>query len=490
MSFFREQNAKTAYGAAKSESETFVTQISAEYGLLGQVLTVNDILASGSNSVVDDQFTCQSGTDPAGLASITSLRQINYRSGQGAIARISGKFSLGVALNQQLAGLISAENTFAFGFNQTNFGILHNHGGKTESQELTITTPAAGAETATIDINGIPITVPLTAGTVQHNAFEISNSLNAQVNNYNFTSNDDQVVAQAVVPAAQGAFTFSSTGAAVAAWVQTTIGLSPELDFIAQADWNVDTRLTGNTDSDPDHVLDPTKGNEYQVQYKWGFGAIKFFIEDNRTGDLILVHVIRYANKNIIPSVTNPSFRVGWVTFNFGNTTNITISGAEADLTVEGAINRSTPPRTTANNQLAVGATLTNIITFRNRINFGGKTNRVDVLPLLMTLSTQSNKSAFFEIRVNPTFGGDLDFTYIDKDNSIIEVATDAVPVSGGRLLGAATVVAASSFPLQFNTRETIELAALPGQIFTIAAKVSSGAAADMQATGTSVESI
>ncbi len=480
------ESPKTAFGDLKSESMTPITQISAEYGLLEQVLTVADSEESGTNTVVDNKFTCQTGTSATGLASITSFRQLTYNAGQGAMARITAIFSPGVALNQQAAGLISAENIFAFGFIGVDFGIIHAFDGENESQELTITTPAAGAENATITVDGDGFTVPLTAGTVQHNAFEISNSLNAQVANYTFSSNDDQVVAQARISGPAGAFAFSSA-TAIAAWVQTVTGVFPTIELIKQVDWNVEDRLTGNAES----ILNPLKGNVYQIQYQYlGFGAIKFSVEDSATGDFILVHVIRFANKNTVPSVTNPTFRVGWISRNVGNTSNVTTSGGSASAFIEGMIRRSTPPRAEDNDQLSIGTILTNIITFRNRIHFEGMVNRVEVIPLLATLSAQTNKSAFFEVRANPSFGGDLDFSYIDKANSVMEIATDSVTVSGGRLLAAKTVVSGSSEDLDFNTRVEQIFAALPGQTFSIACRMSSGAAADAQATGTWTEGI
>ena len=64
---------KTAFGQAKAEQETPITQIAAEYGILGQVLTVTDDLASGTNAVVNDLFTSQTGTAADGLASILTL---------------------------------------------------------------------------------------------------------------------------------------------------------------------------------------------------------------------------------------------------------------------------------------------------------------------------------------------------------------------------------------------------------------------------------
>ncbi len=474
----------TAFGDLKAEMMSPVTQISAEYGLLNQVLTVVDTGASGTTSVVDNKFTCQSGAAANGLAAILSFRLLTYRPGQGAVARLTAVFSPGVANSRQLAGLITAENSFSFGYIGEDFGVIHTHDGESEYQELTITTPAAGAENATITVDGIGYTVPLTAGTVQHNAYEIANSLTSQVPNYDFSSNNDQVLAQAVLNGPASSFAFSS-GTAVAAWVQITAGLTPVTDFVARVDWSEETLLSG------DSPLDPEKGNVYQIQFQYlGFGAIKFYVEDPETGDFILVHIIKYANTETTPSVTNPSFRIGWVARNTGNTTNLTISGSSAAGFIEGESKISTPPRADDNDQLAVGITLTNVLAFRNRFNFSGKRNRAELLPMILSLSTQSNKSAFFEIIANPTFGGDLDFSYIDKDNSIMEVAKDSVIVSGGRLVGGLTVVAGSSEDVSFNIRDWHTFAASPGQIFSIAARVSATPAADMQATATWVEDI
>lgn len=469
---------KTAFSEVKAEENTAVTQLNARYGLLDLTLTVTDAAASGTNTVVNDLFTCQTGVSATGLASILSLRQLSARAGQGAIQRIDAMFTAGVANSQQAAGLITSENSYVFAFLGTSFGIAHTHGGVSESQTLTITTAAAGAEVATITVDGTAFNVNLTAGTVQHNAFEIAVSLTAQVPNYSFSSNDDEVVAQSLLSGVQGAFAFSSS-TAVATWAQDHAGLTAVLDFTAQAAWDVDTRLTGTVEQ----ILDPTKLNWYQIQLCSNAGLVRFYIEDSDTGAPILVHTIKAANLNTLPNVTNPTWRLGWLVQNLGNTTNLTCAGSETGGFIEGRVKVNSLPRAEENDQLAVGTTLTNIIAFRNRLHFGDKVNRAEILPLLVTLSTQTNKSAFFEIIANPVFGGDLDFSYVDEANSIMEVALDAVTVSGGRLLGAFTVVAGNAQLLNFNERVDQDFVSLPGGIFVIASRVSSGAAADMQAT-------
>ena len=474
----------TAFTDLRASEDTPVTQISSAYGLLDDILSITDPFASGTTTVVDSKFTCSTGLNAAGLAVLVSGRHINLRPGQGLMTKINAIFTAGAVDSDQIAGPTSSENAYGFGPVDEIFGIRGWSGGVNEAQELTITVAAAGVETATVTVDGIGHSVPLTAGTVQHNAFEISNSLSSQAPNYLFTSNDDQVVAQSLLAGPQGSFAFSSTGTAVAAWVLIDAGVAETRFFVAQEDWNEDTRLDGTTSE----ILDPTKANEYYIQIGENFGAVKFYLEDSDTGDITLVHTLRRANLSTSVNVTNPSFRLGWAARNEGNTTDIICSGFSASAFIEGTVKHSSPPRAEGNEQLAVGTTLTNIITFRNRIHFGDKVNRANIIPLLATLSTQSNKSAFFEVRANPTFGGDLDFFYIDKDNSIMEVATDSVTVSGGRLVGEITVAGGDSGTLEFNTRDNIEFIAAPSQLFSISARASSGAASDMQATGEWVE--
>lgn len=482
MSFDPQQElSTTAYGELKSEQDTPITQISARYDILSQVLTVLDSSSSGSNTVVDDKFTCQTGTGADGLASILTLRQIGTRPGQGMMARFDAIFSPGIANSQQAAGLITSENAYVFAFVGTSFGIAHTHGGVSEEQELTITVAAAGAETATINIDGNPFSVPLTAGTVQHNAFEIANSLTTQVTNYSFTSNNDQVVAQSLLSGAQGSFTFSSDGTAVAAWIEEHAGLAAIIDFIPQASWNIDTRLTGTAAE----ILDPTKGNFYQIQVCSNFGATRFFLEDNKTGLLTKVHEIAGANISTTTNVTNPTFRLGWLAQNLGSTTNITCSGSEAGAFIEGQSRRNNPPLADSNNQLSVGSSLTNIMTFRNRIHFGGKVNRVEIYPQLISVSSQANKSTFFVFLLDPVFSGDLDFFYIDKDNSVMEAAIDSVGVSGGRKIGSLTISPDGSETLKLNEGFNQDTIILPGQTLVVAGFVASGAGGDMQQTFT-----
>lgn len=471
---------QTTYGDTLTSELEPVTQISGDYGLLTNVLTVTDSNSSGANSVQDGLFSSQTGTAADGLASILSLREVRFRPGQGILARISAKFDTPAANSQQGAGLITGEDSFVFGYQGLDFGIINAFDGVSEYQELDITVAAAGAENATITIDGVGYTVPLTAGTIQHNAYEMAVSLSAQVPNYTITSNGTQVLAQALISGAQGSFVFSSA-TATAAWTQLAIGLAPAVDFIAQADWNADKRATG----DAQDILDPQKGNLFQIQTCMEFSGVRFWVEDSKTNEPVLVHTLQYSNLFTVPIAKNPTYRVGWLARNLGNTTNINLNGGSAGIFVEGRINYSNPPRSDSNNQLAVGTSQTSILTIRSRSTFNNKVNRVDVLPLLLSISSQSNKSTFFRVLLNPVFAGDLNFSYLNKTSSVVETAKDSVTVSGGTELAAITISPNSGDVLRFNEAANADTLVLPGFVVCVVGQVASGAASDMQAAFT-----
>lgn len=477
----------TAFGENANGELTPIFQINAAYGIFSDVLTVVDSGSSGTTTEVDNMYTCKTGTASDGLSSILTFRQLKVRQGQGGGSRLTGKFTAGIADSQQVAGIITAENVFAFGFVGTAFGIVHAFNGAAENQELTVTVAAAGAETATVTIDGVAHVISLTlgSGTVQHTAFEIATKLNAiPVPNYIITSNNDQVVAQALISGPMGSFAFSSTGAATATWAQITAGVDVTVNFIPQASWSEDTRLTG----DAQDILVPTNGNTYQIQGGMGFDGVSFYIWDSKTLLFVKVHMIQYANQNTTPITSNPTYRAGWLVRNLGNTTDLAVQGDSASIYIEGRIERAAQPLSDEHNQLAVGLTQTNVIAFRNRSSFAGKVNRIEVFPNLFTAATEANKAAVFQLIANPTFSGDEDWSYFDKDTSITEIMTDALPLVGGVTVGSAVVSAGTSFPIRFNvTREQVT-AFGPTVSLALVANITSGAPGDMFGSATWIE--
>ena len=465
----------SSFGEALVTQPIPIAQITAPYGLLEQAETF--LLNGGTAVATNSLFKATSGTNAAGLAAILSRRQVIYKAGQGLLCRVTALFDTPQANSIQQAGLLINTDRIGFGYEGTTFGIVYEHDGDSEVQELTITTGATGSESATVTIDGTAFTVPLTVGTPKHNAHEIADDLNIQVADYVFSSNDDQVVARSTLFGAGLSFAFSSA-TAVAAWVQITAGLANTSSFIAQANWNVDTRIS--TDSDID--LDPFKGNVYQIQMQYlGFGGIKFFVEDKKTSKFMLVHVIRYANSFTATSLSNPTFRVGWLAINQGNTISLTIKGGSAAGFIEGIVSREEASRAEEATNTSVGTTNPiNLLTIRNRIVFGGRRNRVEAFILDLIASTDTNKSAIIRVLIGATVTGDLEYAYIDKANSTMEIAKDSGVVSGGRLIG--------SFPVSSGGAETLDMDKLstilhPGEALTVSAIITSGAASEVTAS-------
>lgn len=410
---------KTAFGELSVAEPTPVIQISAQYGLTDEVM---EIVSNGGTTYNGDSlFNANSGVSPNGLASLNTAKQLAYKPGQGALARFTAMFTASVPASLQAAGLINSEDAFAFGYIGETFGVIYSKNGKTEHQELTVTTPS-GNENATITIDSVAYTVPLTTGTANHNAQEIAESLSAQVNNFLFSANNNIVSSMNLIPEVDGTYAFSSA-TAVATWESQQVGQEPDLTLIPQVTWNRDTV----------DWLDPTKGNVYAISIQYlGFGNISFYIEDENTGASILVHMIEYSNKNILPSVGNPTFRIGWLAQNLGNTSELVVSGASAAGFIEGKELVDTTPRAVEAVTQAIGTTQTNIVTLRNRFHFGDKINRADIRGLLLSAGTESTKGAFFRLVANAEFDGDINFSYVDKQNSIAEIATDQVELVPG----------------------------------------------------------
>lgn len=456
----------TAFGELSVAELNPVAQVTAQYGLRSDVLTVN---LGGTTTSTDSKFVASTGTGINNVSAIVSTKQATYRAGQGLNARFTALFTKGKANSLQQAGFITSESSFAFGFNGVDFGILHSRDGAQEQQVLTITTPASGAENATITIDDVVHIVPLTAGTAEFNAYQIAVELESQSSSYDFSSVDNTVQCLARLPDfGGGAFTFSSA-TAIAAFSQVEAGLLPIETWVNKADWNVNPTID----------IDPTLGNVYQIQLQYlGFGGIRFYIENPQTALYELVHIIRYANTSLVPSVVNPIFRVGWACRNTGNNTDIVVQGASGGLFIEGIKFFDGSHSASAITQPAIGTTLTSLFCIKNRLTFNGLSNRAEILFKAMNISTDTTKTGEFQLILNPVVltGDSLNFSLIDS-TCLAEIATDTATIVGGLEIGAANI--RNLTPFKIDIQDIIP-SLLPGDILCVAARVSSGAASEM----------
>jgi hypothetical protein len=363
-----------------------------------------------------------------------------------------------------------------FGYKDADFGVIFATDGALEIQELTLTTGAGGAENATVTIDGTPYIVPLTNSSINENAYEIAVSLSAQVAGWAFTSNQADVDCLALLPElGAGLFAFSSATAA-GTFVEREANAVPVEEIVKQADWNVN----------PNVNIDPTKGNIYKIQYQYlGFGDTFYSVGDTETGKYELVHIKKYLNTAVTPSVPNPIFRVGWATRNTGNTTDISVQGGSAAIFIEGKYIVHGLSDGECNIKSIPSGVITNILSIRNRMAFDDKPNRVSLFLNDLTVSTEATKITTFYVYKNAEVDTFLEWKYEDKEKRIGEIAINDTVVLGGDVI--------ACYPIR--TDLSVSLSKIiedlrPMESITIAAEISSGSAADVSASLSFVEDL
>lgn len=161
---------------------------------------------------------------------------------------------------------------------------------------------------------------------------------------------------------------------------------------ITQTDWNID-KMDGTSTSNNKSgmLLDPTKGNVYQVKYQYlGFGSLSFFIENSFNGQFVPVHEIKYANANIVPSLDQPSLHLVWRAENDTNANNMVVKGASGALFLEGQ-KRYLGPRNSYNNNKTGITTETCLFMIKNSTFFNNKVN--EALSTIRNISFGGNAS-------------------------------------------------------------------------------------------------
>lgn len=444
---------------------------------------------AGTATTENQIMKVTSGTSIGDYGVIRSFRSVNYQTGQGARFRIAARFPNPVALTWAGAGAFNIGDELSFGYSGEDFGIWHRYGGLAEVQDLTITTPAGGSETATVTINSVVYNVPLTSGTSQHNAYEIETYLNNNGSGFeaeqigakvriDFTSDGDK----------SGTFSFSSSSA-VASFSEVTTGITKTSDFYPMST-SVTSVIGANLKGYWNGVIpsgfDPTKGNTYEITYQNGYGAIHFYIEDPVTGNYVECHTIRWSNNNTIPNLLNPSLRIGIYCYSIGATTETEVESPYVAGFVDGVKANTRNPRAFDNTR-SVATTLTNLLTIKNSRTYNGYSNQVEIEPISLTIASDSTKNAVIQVRANPTVTGETNFNPAGT-NIVAQYDISANTVTeDGRLL--------VSFPLskgqsrEINLRD-YQIRVPPSLSLVICGKMTSGSAADLTASLTWYEDI
>lgn len=470
---------RSAFGDVIVVEPTPVAQIANQYSLDPANRSDLEVFeATGGSSDNDGNlFRCQSGTSLGGYGVIRSKGAGVYRAGEGVEGLITAQFTTGIALSIQFAGMFSLTDTVAFGYDGANFSILLSRAGAADVQSIQVTGAAGGSESATVTLDGDAFTANLTSGSVENNAFEIARDGTADGTvgaKWRFEQVDDTVYAIArSVGNKTGTMSFSSS-TATATVSEVTAGVAKTDAHVAQASWNVNAL--------PFEGFDPTKLNLYKVQFGYlGASNIDYFVYNPDLGRFVLVHMVKTASLSSETSMGSPDMKIGWTSASLGSTgTNLTVTGASARIALQGKERVKGSSFADENSVSSVGTSLTNILTVRNRIVYGGRFNLGSLFPVLASLDNEANKGAVVEVIVNATLGGVPDYQFKDETNSIALVDKSATTVAGGTLIGAFTVPTGLSGSIDLSILDEV---LNPEDTLTLAAKAVSGAGGTMTGT-------
>ena len=461
----------SAFGEPYAVQITPVIQLDSIYGVTSEVIQTytSGANASAGANVTTAMWEVKSGTSVGGYGVLRTKRFLRYRPGQGALTRFTAAFTEGIANSTQRAGLFNQENAIQIGYNGTTFGVLRATGGKAHKTVLTINTAPNATQTVTLILNGVTYSFSISAGTTTQAAAEIVT--HDAFAGWLIDQVDNTVVFMAdSLGVKSGTFSFSSAGNATGSFSTKQAGVAQTENWTPQYDWNIDTLgvidpATGqrHTRNPSGMTLDPTKLNVYQINFRWlGAGEIRYAIEDQTTGSMVFFHREHYTNQNLIPHVAQPSFKIGYVTYSLGSTTNLKVTGASIMGAIEGTVFQNELNRSTSTSKSTLASnTLHHLLTLRNPYVTNGAANALNGTYVLnakecilknISVATQGNDPGIIYIFYEPTsFSGTHLYSSQPKDNEMISTETGT--------LNATTDTAITRFVTAINGQASYDLA-------------------------------
>ena len=247
-------------------------------------------------------------------------------------------------------------------------------------------------------------------------------------------------------------------------------------NFTTQANFSND-KLDGTGPSGV--ILDPTKGNVFQIQYSWlGFSEIRYLIANPNTGTLIVFHRIEYGNANTEVSLSNPTLPFYAESTNTTNTTDVILKVPSAGVYSEGEDANAMHLSHGADATKSMVTTEVAILSIRNNTTFASVDNFLRVQPKIVAAAADGSKPAIITCYKNPTLGGTPAFVDFNSATSPVAIDVAGTTISSAIKIAVFTV-AKSDNNILYLTDLPIMLA--PGEIFTVAA--SSSANTDISAS-------
>lgn len=479
---------RTAFGETSTAENTPIVALSFPYSVNDEFVTKHTN-GQGAISQEDNMAILQSGAAANSSARVFSRVPVRYQPGQGTLVRFTALFpDVGVAGSEQFVGIGEVGDGFFVGYRGTEFGFLHRHSGKPEIRTVEITADAdTGAGDITVQLNAVSAAIAVVQGdtarevAVKVAAFDWSTvglGWTVSVIDATLTFRSWSEAPKA------GAFSYvdTDTTGVTATVTQVVAGVTATDSWHPQTAWSEHKLLEAGDALDM--VLNPTKGNVYQIRYQWlGYGLISFFIESQVTGEITLVHRVRYSNLRIIPSLQNPTLPLQMSVLNTTNTSNLTVKVGSMGGLIEGRRSNGGIPRADENQRTDVGTTEVPIMTFSNRVVFQGTINRVRAQLGILSPGVDHSKTVIIRVRKNATLTGPVAFADVDTENSVLQVDKAATGIVAGARSVFSTLMGKSE-GRDINL-ESINAVIGPGETLTITAETTSIENADVTAAAT-----
>jgi hypothetical protein len=396
------------------------------YGIQSDIFTTSSF-AGATVSTESGSCVLSSGTNAAGSATVQLRRGLKYRPGQGSLMRITALYSTPNAGNAQFVGCGTSECGYFVGYFGTSFGILHSITGQREIRKLTVTT-GEDTENVTVTLDGNSIVVPVSGGNdTTQTAYQLARANYSQVGNGGWLADavGDSVFYIAARSNSTSTGSYSVSGPnIVGSFTRTKAGLEQTNNFISQSSFNLD-RLDGTGPSGM--ILDQTKGNVFEIGFQYlGFGNSSFNIEDPETGKFRGFHIVKNTNSRTTPVLKNPNVSVLATSANIGGTTSTQLKTVSMSSFIEGDIVKLDPKfaksfqfsSINTPTYVPLGVLKVNRV-FNDESCFG----EFDILRIAGS-NESTAKTLTIGFFLDPTINGDVNFQYIDEENSIVSFSS------------------------------------------------------------------
>lgn len=395
-----------------------ITPVVQTYGTYGISSREHQVYTGGGGSVTTANSTfIASSTSTVGSYGVFRSRRFNtFKPGQSLVARIYSKFSTPASGTTQRVGIQNQENAYYIGYNGTQFGIAHIHGGRVPLYQLTVNS-YTGSQTVTVTLNGTAYTASIVVGETTGQAAErIAVALRTSASaSWLVESIDNRVTF--LYTGALGPLngTFSVAGSGTFSGTMATV----QTGVAAINDW-----YYAGTDFALPAGVDPTGFQQWQIKYSWA-GAT-FFALDQNTGRYVKFynHYHLGQNDSNVPQVSNPAYKIAALAYNTGGSTPVSIYVADMMLGLEGITNRNNFPGGAAVTQTSLTQNDTHhIISISNPLVFNGGINTREILMQDLTVTMQCNDPTVMHLYLDsPLTTGIQDFQ--SQDGFAVSVST------------------------------------------------------------------